>query len=218
MRSNLAPWIAAVLVVAAFAVAFWTWLLLPAGAGIAISYLDLDGVRHPNAPRAVVWVIPVVSALVALALARRVRRLPGADAAALPLDATLIGTPGVLLAAELAMTGRAIDPGFNAMGPAAIATGVLLAAVGNYLGKARRNAAFGIRTPWTLAEAGVWDRTHRFTGLLMVLGGAALVVLGFALRDGRALGLAIAACSAGPVLAGIARSASLARHRPSQGA
>lgn len=218
MSSNLAPWSAAALVAAAFAVALCTWLRLPAGAGIAISYLGLDGARHPDAPRAVIWVIPVVSALVALAIARRARRLPGADAAALPLDATLIGTPGVLLAAEVAMAGRAFDPGFNAMSPAAIATGVLLAAVGNYLGKARRNAAFGIRTPWTMAESAVWDRTHRFTGVLMVLAGGVLIVLGFALRDGRALGLAIAACSAGPVLAGIARSASLARHRPSRGA
>lgn len=43
---------------------------------------------------------------------------------------------------------------------------------GNYLGKLRRNRWIGIRTPWTLADDEVWQRTHRLGGRMFVAGGA----------------------------------------------
>jgi uncharacterized membrane protein len=46
---------------------------------------------------------------------------------------------------------------------------LLLAIIGNMLGKVRRNFWIGIRTPWTLASDDVWYATHRFGGRLMVL-------------------------------------------------
>jgi uncharacterized membrane protein len=49
--------------------------------------------------------------------------------------------------------------------------GVLLAVVGNYLGKVTRSF-MGICTPWTLANDVVWERTHRFAGRVFVAGGA----------------------------------------------
>ena len=55
---------------------------------------------------------------------------------------------------------------------------LLLVAVGNVLGKVRRNFYIGIRTPWTLASERVWYATHR-------LGAKAFVVAGI-------LGLVIA--------------------------
>ena len=58
---------------------------------------------------------------------------------------------------------------------------ILLIAIGNMLGKARPNWFFGIRTPWTLSSDLAWDKTHRVTGRLMVIGGlvmlAAVVLL-----------------------------------------
>jgi len=100
------------------------------------------------------------------------------------------------------------------MRPVAIATGVLLLAVGNYLGKARRNWFIGLKTPWTLADDGVWDKTHRYTGRGLFLGGLALIVLGFVFHDATVLGLAIGACTAVPMLMGVARSRSLYRALP----
>ena len=48
--------------------------------------------------------------------------------------------------------------------------GVLLfiAALGNVLGKTRRNFWIGIRTPWTIADERVWNETHRFGGRAFV--------------------------------------------------
>jgi len=48
---------------------------------------------------------------------------------------------------------------------------VLLALLGNVLGRVRRNFFIGVRTPWTLASEKVWDTTHRFAGKVFVIAG-----------------------------------------------
>src|SRR5205814_10565986 len=55
-----------------------------------------------------------------------------------------------------------------------LAAGVALAVVGNLLPRARPNWWFGIRTPWTLSNDRVWERTHRLGGYVMMVGGLAL--------------------------------------------
>jgi uncharacterized membrane protein len=54
--------------------------------------------------------------------------------------------------------------------------GVLLAVVGNYLGKVTRSF-MGICTPWTIANDVVWERTHRFAGRVFVVGGVLILWL-----------------------------------------
>ncbi len=71
---------------------------------------------------------------------------------------------------------------------------VLLAAMGNLMGKTRRNFWIGIRTPWTLASDAVWIATHRLAARLLVgagLIGAVSIALGAPLDFG--IGLIIAA-------------------------
>lgn len=48
---------------------------------------------------------------------------------------------------------------------------LLLIVIGNSLGRVRPNFFVGIRTPWTLADEGVWRRTHRFGARTMVAAG-----------------------------------------------
>ncbi len=54
---------------------------------------------------------------------------------------------------------------------------LLLAFLGNVLGKVRRNFYIGIRTPWTLASETVWNATHRLGGKLIFICG----LIGFVL-------------------------------------
>lgn len=49
---------------------------------------------------------------------------------------------------------------------------------GNYMPKIRRNLFFGVITPHTLQNSEVWDRTHRFSGMLSTAGG--ILMLPFA--------------------------------------
>ncbi|MDQ2744008.1 MAG: SdpI family protein [Chloroflexota bacterium] len=48
---------------------------------------------------------------------------------------------------------------------------VLMVALGNVLPKLPRNGLIGIRTPWTLADPIVWERTHRVGGYLVTAAG-----------------------------------------------
>jgi len=48
---------------------------------------------------------------------------------------------------------------------------LLIALLGNVLGKVRRNFFVGVRTPWTLANEHVWYATHRFAAKTFVAAG-----------------------------------------------
>jgi len=70
----------------------------------------------------------------------------------------------LVLASALGMTldmGRAIAGGVS----------LLIALLGNVMGKVRRNFFIGIRTPWTLANERVWNATHRFAAKTFFAGG-----------------------------------------------
>ncbi|HTV85771.1 MAG TPA: SdpI family protein [Dyella sp.] len=55
--------------------------------------------------------------------------------------------------------------------------GVLLMIIGNYMGKLRKNFFAGIRTPWTIVNDEVWERTHRLAGWLFMLAGLVVVAV-----------------------------------------
>lgn len=66
-----------------------------------------------------------------------------------------------------------------------VAVGVLIAIVGNYMGKLPRNGLIGLRLPWTLASDEVWERTHRFAAPILVIGGLCLVLVSVATPKAR---------------------------------
>jgi uncharacterized membrane protein len=59
---------------------------------------------------------------------------------------------------------------------------LLVALLGNVMGKVRRNFYIGVRTPWTLASEHVWNGTHRFAAKTFFAGG--LVAFGSAIFGG----------------------------------
>ena len=60
-----------------------------------------------------------------------------------------------------------------------VAMGLLFIVFGNVLPRARPNWWFGIRTPWTLTNDRVWERTHRVGGYLLLGAGVACVATAF---------------------------------------
>lgn len=87
----------------------------------------------------------------------------------------------------LVLFGAYLISGLNALGYSVSVSfwipftiGLLFIVIGNYFGKIRNNYFVGIRTPWTLANEEVWNKTHRLGGKLFVLGGIAMMLMDFA--------------------------------------
>lgn len=56
--------------------------------------------------------------------------------------------------------------------------GVMLVALGNIMPKARLNAAFGLRTKWSMANDRVWQKSQRIGGYMAVIAGSAMILCG----------------------------------------
>ncbi len=57
--------------------------------------------------------------------------------------------------------------------------GAMLIYMGNYLPKTKQNSTLGIKISWTLRNEENWNRTHRFSGKVWVIGGMLLPVAAF---------------------------------------
>jgi immunity protein, SdpI family len=90
------------------------------------------------------------------------------------LQSTILG---LLLLVHALMLSAAMGKPVDVTRGAEAGVGLLIAVLGNFLGKVSRNFFVGIRTPWTLASEEVWLRTHRLGGKLFVLAGLAMFVL-----------------------------------------
>lgn len=57
--------------------------------------------------------------------------------------------------------------------------GILFLVIGNYLPKCKQNYTIGIKVPWALNDAENWNKTHRFAGILWVIGGLFMILTAF---------------------------------------
>ena len=68
-------------------------------------------------------------------------------------------------------------PAGTAMVRAIIAgVGVLFLVLGNFMGKIRQNFFIGLRTPWSLSDPEVWQKSQRIGGRSFVAGGVLLLL------------------------------------------
>ena len=58
-----------------------------------------------------------------------------------------------------------------------IGIGALLVVLGNIMPKMRRNAMFGLRTKWSMANDNVWQKSQRFGGIASVIAGFFMIIL-----------------------------------------
>ncbi len=58
---------------------------------------------------------------------------------------------------------------------APILLGIMFVFMGNYLPKIKQNRTLGIKVSWTLNNEENWNRTHRFSGKVWVIGGVILL-------------------------------------------
>lgn len=79
---------------------------------------------------------------------------------------------------------------------------ILFLVMGNYMGQVRHNYFVGFKTPWTLANEQVWQKTHRLGGRLWVAAGAIGLVASLlgGTRGGVLLGISIGAAAIIPMV------------------
>lgn len=166
--------ISAILIGAMLAASAWAWSRLPAGAQIPVHW----GVYgQPNGFAPAPWGLllgPGIAALVALLLAV----LPVIEPRRLNLarSAKFYHVTWIAIVAILAFIhGLALYSAVYGGAPVGsfimAAVSVLIAIMGNYLGKTRSMFLSGVRTPWTLSSEYSWQRTSRLLGKLFMIVG-----------------------------------------------
>jgi uncharacterized membrane protein len=61
--------------------------------------------------------------------------------------------------------------------------GLVFIVIGNYMPKFKHNYTMGIKTPWTLADENVWNRTHRISGPIWIVAGAIMIINRFLFQN-----------------------------------
>lgn len=84
----------------------------------------------------------------------------------------------ILFLAALYLITLGIALGWNISVPQFVGAGIglLLAALGNEMGRVKPNWFVGIRTPWTLSDPEVWRRTHRVGGRIFFIAGLTMIM------------------------------------------
>lgn len=170
----------AILIGLMLAISAYAWVHL--GDGPVATHFGADGRPNGFAPkRDAVLAMPILSLLLVGLLAglppimpqrARLERSWGAYVTVWLAVLTL------LLVVHGALMAYALGAKIDMVRTSVIGVGALIAVIGNLFGKVRYNYVFGIRTPWTLADERVWDKTHRFAGRGMVLGGLVVLIAG----------------------------------------
>jgi uncharacterized membrane protein len=179
----------------------WAWLRLP-DAPIAVHF-DLGGRPDGWAPKLqALCALPAAAAGLSLMFAFMAlftsekagpRRSPSAYAA------VWIGLMLVMAAVHGVIIARVLSPDLPVINLIGVILGALFMLIGNYAGKMRHNYVIGLRTPWTLADEQVWDKTHRLYGPLAALGGIGLFASSIALREPGQVRTALFACTLAPI-------------------
>lgn len=78
----------------------------------------------------------------------------------------------VQIVSIMANMGKKVDIGLIIGG----LVGVLLIIIGNYLPKCKQNYTLGIKTPWTLSNEIIWNKTHKLGAICFVIAGLIIVI------------------------------------------
>jgi uncharacterized membrane protein len=216
MKHQGAAGLASLLISAMFVGSFWTLTRVTAGGRVPVHF-DLDGSADRwMDPWPGLFLLPAVAAIVWLILFLLPRIDPRGDNIIrsskaygtiwLAVIALLAATHGIVMAVT-------VNFDINATRWITALVGALFIAMGNMFGKIRPNYTLGIRTPWTLADAQVWDKTHRFAGRLFVIGGFVLLAVAATVSKGPQVVAAILIVVLSTVLLALLKSYLLWRER-----
>jgi len=128
------------------------------------------------------WEMTLVLSLCLMWIPLLMMALPAIESVGAPLARSqqiygrmVIALTTTLVAVHVIIMLSASDRSLAPISGIPLILGLLWIALGNWMGKLRRNPVIGIRTPWTLRNDTVWERTHRLGGRLFVVDGLATI-------------------------------------------
>jgi uncharacterized membrane protein len=136
---------------------------------------DLQG--HPNGWEAK-WKLLVIDPAIMAAIMLLFYVLPWLSPKRFDLDSfestylfIMVAIVALLACINASMLAAALSWRIDVARTAVGAVCLLTALLGNVLGKVRRNFYIGIRTPWTIADERVWNKTHRLAAKICFAAG-----------------------------------------------
>ncbi len=205
MTSRLFTPLNLVLIVLLLAAAAWGFLGIPAGK-ILPTHWGFDGTPDAFMPRDFALLVPIGIAAALFVLFELLGRygskgrvMAGAGVLGAAATALLLLCLGIEAATVLIGLGYAV----SMVQVISFALAAFLILVGNALPTSQPNGFAGVRIPSTLRDPANWQATHRLTGLLMVIGGAALAVAAPLLPPTLPLFIAMLAAVVLPVAIGV---------------
>ena len=111
------------------------------------------------------WVLPVISP-----------KKASLKRSQLAYDTAQLAIIAFLAVVHIVLVLKALGVQIDIISILSLGAGFLFLIIGNFLPKTRFNYFMGVRTPWTLSDERVWDKTHRLAGPLFMLAGLVVVL------------------------------------------
>ena len=111
------------------------------------------------------WVLPVISP-----------KNASLKRSQLAYDTAQLAIIAFLAVVHIVLVLKALGVHIDIISILSLGAGFLFLIIGNFLPKTRFNYFMGVRTPWTLSDERVWDRTHRLAGPLFMLAGLVVIL------------------------------------------
>jgi uncharacterized membrane protein len=152
----------------------WAAAQLPPDRQIA-THFTADGTPNgwmtPLKALSTIPALTIVTAGIITLLHWRLNRSRPIAATQQSADLLIFATLLVMATVQCVIIANALSFGWDHNRILALGLGATWLLMGNVMGKLRPNPVAGIRTPWTLADDEIWDKTHRFGGWAFVLAG-----------------------------------------------
>jgi uncharacterized membrane protein len=201
--------VCAALILAMTAAGLWAMIRLPAGALVPIHFDAsgrIDGWASAQVGLSAIPLVALATWILLAILPRIDPRGYNLQRSAKAYGTIWLGITLLLAVVQGMIVAGALGEELQTGKLMLVLTAALLIGIGNVMGKLRWNFTVGIRTPWTLMDERVWDKTHRFGGRALVLGGFVLIACVFLPVAPRLQAVFIPAITAGIALLTIVRS------------
>jgi uncharacterized membrane protein len=181
---NLRPMLAVngLLIVFMAAISAWGWQALPDGAMLPTRF-DLEGnISQSTDKQTYLAMMPAIAfglTVLFWVLPKLDPRRTNIEASSKFWNAASILSCGLLAYLHALIVANAAGYRIDLIGALIPGLSVMFIGLGNYLAKTRSNWFGGVRTPWSLSSEYSWERTHRWSGRLMVASGLASLVAWF---------------------------------------